>query len=132
MPDYQFWNNDAKLVVPLDSYSTGTMVSDPIWPEPGGWEQFQLNVWIKEVTGFPAEWVSVLETTTDEASIWEEVPGSATPSIGEPGSRVSNAQVPLDTYVRVKTTITASDGTITGRVYALVSPPLDPYSSPSG
>lgn len=129
MPNYYFWNNDAQLVVPLAEYPTGTLYSNPVWPEPGGWEQFQINVWIKEVTGFPAEWVSVLETTPDEDTPWEEVPGSATPVIGEPGSRASNAQAPPGTLVRVKTTIAASGGTITGRAFVLVSPPLDPYSS---
>lgn len=122
---YNFWNEDAKLVAPLTEYSAGTIVSDPIWPEPGGWENFQINVWIREATGESVEWVSTLETSDDLGDTWTEVPGSGASVTAVPGSGSSNAQAPPSTMVRVRTTIAVVDGTVTGRAYTLVTPPLE-------
>lgn len=124
MADYQFWTENAKLVVPLGDYSAGTLISDNIWPEPGTWEQFQINVWVSNATGVSIGWISFLETSSDSGSTWTAVPGSATAALAGPGSRSSNAQVPPSTLVRVKTTISGVGVTITGRAYVLATPVL--------
>lgn len=124
MPDYQFWNEDAKLVVPLGEYPVGEQVSDLLWPELGTWENFQINVWVREATGTDPQWVSLLETSDDNGDTWSEVPGSRATVTTIPGSGSSNAQAPPNSLVRVRTIISGSDVTVTGRAYVLVTPPL--------
>lgn len=118
----EFRNFDAMLVAPLGDYPAGTYVSELIWPEPGTWENFQINVWVSAATGLTPSWVSVLESSSNGGTTWTTVPGSATPVISAAGSRISNAQVPPNSLVRVKTTVTSVGGVVTGRAFVGVTP----------
>lgn len=109
-------------VLPLESRSAGTYTSDSLISSTSIYPVSDVEIWVyvSDVSGSPTLDCS-LESSTD-GTTWTAIPYSGIPSMTSQGNAVANAPLPSTSdYVRVTSTVSGSDSSMTYRVLAIAA-----------